>query len=492
MRKYRLKEIVGLSIGLGLFFLVLILPAPAGMSIAAKKVAAVSVLMVSLWITEAAPLAVVSFIPLVFFPLLSISSTKSVAPSYANHNIFLFLGGFCLALAIEKYGLHRRFALNIIKLMGTRPRKIILGFIIATSFLSMWISNTATTMIMLPIALAVIASLDEKLTCYESFAASLMLAVAYSASVGGIATLVGTPPNIVFAGQVKILFPEIAEINFFDWMKVALPFVLVFLFIIWVYLSFFVFKKAQNCLFKEGFIEREMDLSEKMTREEKYTLFFFIFTALAWIFRRNIDLGFFKIPGWSEILGLENFISDSTVAMITAFLLFTFPVNWKLREPLLLWEDIRKIPWEIIFLFGGGFALAAGFKESGLSQWIGSKVGALTSLPLIFMIAGICLLVTFLTEFTSNTATTMMILPLLGSLARANNLHPFLLMLPATISASCAFMLPVATPPNAIVFSSGKLKVKTMLKVGLVFNLVGVILTVAAVYFLGIPLFNIK
>ncbi|UCD20436.1 MAG: SLC13/DASS family transporter [candidate division WOR-3 bacterium] len=494
---------IGLFLGPLLFALCIALPSLAGFSGQAKSTAAVAVLMATWWITEAIPIPVTALLPLLLFPVLGIMTAKDVSMRYADQNIFLFMGGFFIAMAMQRWNLHKRIALYIVRLLGTSPNRIILGFMVSTAFLSMWISNTATTMMMFPIGLAVIyhaASMLERdkskidtTPGHFNFGTGLMLGIAYSASIGGIATLVGTPPNIVFAGIVKSMFPKAPEIGFLDWLKIGFPLVLILLPITWYYLTrIAVPPKIKRIPGGKDVIERDLHELGRIGLGEKLTLFVFIAVALAWIFRRNIDIGVFVVPGWTDLFGISAYVHDSTIAMAGAILLFLLPVDIKKRTFVLNWDWALRIPWGIILLFGGGFALAAGFQASGLAQWIGESLSFLHGVPVIIMILIICLLLTFLTEVTSNTATATMMMPVLGALAVATGAHPFLLMIPATMSASCAFMLPVATPPNAIIFGSGYLRIPDMARVGFSLNIIGAIVITILVYFLAIPIFGIR
>jgi len=498
-----MRQRIGLFLGIVLFLLIMVLPAAEGMTFQAKCTAAVALLMATWWITEALPIPVTALLPLVLFPMLRIIPAKDVAVHYADKNIFLFMGGFFIAMAMQRWELHKRIALYIVKFLGTSPHKIVLGFMVASAFLSMWISNTATTMMMFPIGLAIILHAETMLKKAKTdldlskgkfnFGTTLMLGIAHASTIGGIATLVGTPPNIVFVGVVKSMFPEALEVSFFDWFKVGLPFVIIFLPILWVYLTRIILPiKLKKIPGGREVIEEDLNLLGSMKPGEKITLIVFILVALAWVFRREINLGFVAIPGWSNLLGVSKYVHDSTVAMIGAVLLFLIPVDFKKREFVLNWEWAKRIPWGIILLFGGGFALAAGFQSSGLAEWIGKRLSFLGGMPLFVIILCICLLVTFLTEVTSNTATTTMILPVLGSMGVAMGIHPFLLMIPATMSASCAFMLPVATPPNAIIFGSGYIRIPEMAKSGFFLNLIGAIIITLIVYFIAIPVFKIN
>jgi sodium-dependent dicarboxylate transporter 2/3/5 len=497
------RQRVGLFLGVFFFILVMCLPAPAGMNSCAKHTAAVALLMATWWITEAIPIPATALLPLVLFPLMGILNAKDVAMRYADQNIFLFMGGFFIAMAMQRWELHKRFALYIVKYLGTSPHKIILGFMVASAFLSMWISNTATTMMIFPIGLAIIMHAETMLKKQDPavnlspgkfhFGTALMLGIAHASTIGGIATLVGTPPNIVFVGIVKSMFPDAPEIGFLDWLKIGVPFVVVFLPILWIYLTRIILPiRLKKIPGSKEVIDNDLQLLGSMQPGEKITLLVFILIALAWIFRKNIPVGSITIPGWSNLLGITEYVHDSTVAMVGAILLFVIPLNLKKREFVLNWEWALKIPWGIILLFGGGFALAAGFQHSGLAQWIGESLSFLGSMPIIIMILLVSLFISFLTEVTSNTATTTMMMPVLGSLALAMGMHPYLLMIPATMSASCAFMLPVATPPNAIIFGSGYVRIPEMAKSGFFLNLIGAVIVTAIVYLLVIPVFKIS
>ena len=488
-----IKLHIGFWLGIILFWVMYLIPTPEGMTPIAQKTAAVALLMVCWWISGAIPIPVTALVPLAAFPVFGILGCHATAAPYGNHNVFLFFGGFCLALAMQKWDLHRRIALIIIRAVGDSPRQLILGFMMATAFLSMWISNTATNMMMLPIGLAIIHHYHKNGLTQSNFGAALMLAIAYSASIGGIGTLIGTPPNIIFAGQIKILFPEIPEIGFFQWMLVGIPLVIIFLPLVWAYLTFLVFplKEAQPLERGKHILDQEIAKLGKMKKEEVIVLVVFVLTCLGWMFRKSIAIGPLMIPGWSNLLGVENLVHDSTVAVIAALILFMIPVDLNKKKYLLDWESTKKMPWGILLLLGGGFSLAKGFEVSGLSAWIGEGIGGVSVFPVIVMIATICIVITLLTEVTSNTATTIMILPVLGAMALAIDVHPFLLMLPATISASCAFMTPVATPPNAIVFGSGQISIQTMAKTGVFLNLIGVVLVTLLIYFIATAVFGI-
>ena len=366
--------------------------------------------------------------------------------------------------------------------------------------LSMWISDTASAMVMFPIGMAILFHVENSVNQeswqqdirYQNFSTCLLLGIAYSALIGGIATLIGTPPNIVFAGALKTLYPNAPEITFFQWMKVGLPLTLVFLPLTWYYLTRVALPVTLNKIpGGREMIEKKSAELGPMSKGERYTLVIFLMAVFGWVFRNNIDLGLFTIPGWSPLLGLEKHVNDSTVAIFAALLLFMTPVDLEKREFLLDWEWARRIPWGILILFGGGIALASAVKSSGVSSWIGEGLSGLSVAPVFFMILGVCLVITFLTEITSNTAVATVFMPIIGAIAVALDLNPILLMVPVALSASCAFMLPVATPPNAIVFSSGKITVPQMARTGLGLNLLGAILITLAIYLLAIPFFGI-
>lgn len=487
-----LKRTIGLILGAALFALLLAVPTPAGMTPQTAKAAAVALLMATWWITEAIPIPATALLPLALYPLLGVMDTRVTARAYGDHNVFLFMGGFFIAMAMQKWNLHRRIALHIVALVGEGPRTIILGFMCATAFLSMWISNTATTMMMIPIAMAVLGQVVREKRA-GSVSPALMLGVAYSASIGGLGTLIGTPPNVIFAGAFEKLFPEMGDIGFLTWMTVGVPLVVVFIPVTWLYLTRIAFRVPAKASGGGGKATILAELKEMgpMSRGERYVLVVFVLTALAWAFRTNINLGSFTIPGWSDLLGISHLVTDATVAIAAAMVLFILPVDLKKGEFALDWEWASRIPWGVLILFGGGFALAASFRETGLDLWVGGGLKAAAGLPPWFLVLLVCLVMTFLTEMTSNTATASMAMPILGSTAAASGLHPLFLMIPATLSASCAFMLPVATPPNAIVFGSGSVTIPQMARTGLGLNLIGAILVVATTYLIAVPVFGI-
>ena len=473
MTKKSLYKILGPLIFVSTYFL----STPDEMSENGFRLLGVILWMAIWWISEVVPIAVTALLPIILFPSLNILNIQETGSNYGHKYIFLFIGGFILANAIQKWNLHKRIALNIILKIGGSTDKIILGFMLATGFLSMWISNTATTVMMLPIALSVINQLNDHPDTLENenkvFGKALMLGVAYSASAGGIATLIGTPPNLIFAGFAQDNFN--IEISFFQWMKIGLPISIVLMVFIWLLLTKYAFK-----LNKVGFpggkeeIKRLLFKMGKISNEEKKILFVFTLTILCWIFRKN-----------TINLLIPNF-DDSMIAISSAIILFILPSKDK-KEPILKWKDAVTIPWGILLLFGGGLSIAKGFQSTGLDIWIGEQLTFMTFTNSFIIILIVVAGVNFLTEMTSNMATTAMLLPVMIPIANLMQINPYLLLVGTTLAASCAFMLPVATPPNAVVFGSRLLKISDMVKAGIMINIFSIILILIMVYF-GIPL----
>ncbi len=472
---------IGLSLAPIVFIIMLLIPAPEGMSVEAWRVAAVTVLIAIWWITEAIPIPITALIPIILYPILDIMPTSAVTSSYANSTIYLFIGGFFIAVAMERWGLHRRIALHTIKLVGASPSKMTLGFMIATAFISMWVSNTATAMMMVPIGLAVIVQISGHDTHgvlasdaskeESNFAKGLMLAIAYSASIGGVATIIGTPPNTIMVGMMRSMYG--VDITFSQWMMFGLPLSIVMLVIIWFLVTRVLFRTGSLKLAGgEYVIKHELEKLGKITSQEFKVLLVFIFVAVSWI-----ASGFIDIKG----------VDDTTIAMMGTLLLFLIPSDTKRWEFILDWKTAVKIPWDIVLLFGGGFAIANGFNKSGLAKWISSQLSGLEGLSMIILIAIVVALVVFLTEVTSNTATATLLVPIMGSTAIALGINPYATIISACVAASFAFMLPVATPPNAVVFASGAIRIKDMMKAGLWLNIVSIIvITVFVAYVLPI------
>ena len=474
---------IGLYLGPILFILTRFFLEAEGLSDQANAVLASTLWIAIWWITEAIPIAATSLLPIILFPLSGALPLADTTSSFGHRFVFLYLGGFILALAIQKWNLHKRIALNIIKVVGTNVQKIILGFMVATAFLSMWISNTATAVMMLPIGIAIIKQMKDLKNTSEDenliFGKALMLSIAYSASIGGIATLIGTPPNLVFAGIIQETYN--IEISFLKWFQFGLPISILLLAISWVYLTKVAFKFKQN-EFNKGKeeINRQLEELGSISYEEKIVLSVFVVTGLAWILRTYLLNKF--IPN----------LDDSIIALISGISLFLFQANNQegKKEKIMNWEDAVKLPWGILLLFGGGLAIAQGFQSSGLANWIAENLTQLNDFSLFIILLVLITAVNFLTEITSNLATTAMLLPILAPTAVTLGVHPYILMVGATLAASCAFMLPVATPPNAVVFGSNYLKISDMVRVGILMNIISIIIIFMMVYFILPILWN--
>ena len=502
------------------------------------RMAAIIVLMAIWWITEAIPLAATALLPIVLFPLfgimrgreiaagnridLSLAQFKEgfsasdfditfpdVAGQYMDWIILLFLGGFVIAIAVEKWNLHKRIALNILKIIGGQPHRLVLGFMIATAFLSMWLSNTATALMMMPMGMSLILLYEEINTegiesggkpepRAENFALTLLLGIAYSASIGGVATLIGTPPNGVLVTQMSQLFPNAPEFAFVTWMTFALPMSLVFLFLSWFVLTYLIFPLPAITPFSgKSFIKQELKKLGPISLEEKRVRLVFFSAAFLWMTRKERLFGAdFDVFGWSHYLDLclvwfgsepiSYMIDDGTVSIAMALTLFMIPAGNQIGGKLLDWEDAKKIPWGILLLFGGGLAIAKGFSTSGLGAYVADQLQVLLgdSSPLSIVISTVTF-ITLLTEVASNTGTISLAVPIMASLAQAIEVHPLLLLIPTTLAASCAFMLPVSTPPNAIVYGSGRVPILKMVTAGIFLDVLSVIILTVFVYTLG-------
>lgn len=449
--------------------------------------------MVVWWITEALPLAATALIPLVLFPLLGIASGKETAAVYMNSTIFLFIGGFVLALSMQRWDLHTRIALRVISWFHGSAMFMLLGFMLTSAFLSMWISNTATATMLLPIGLAVYSRAAGQLseTDRHKLLTAMMLGIAYSCSIGGTGTLIGTPPNLAMQRIFQITFPDAPEISFAQWLLFALPLTTTMLLLTWAVISYRYTGKGFSTL---QFSSSEIrDMSRKpMSYEEKAVAIVFTLAALCWIFRKDIVIGGFTVPGWSRLFENAALINDGTIAIAAALVLFCIPSRNRQRYSHIAdSEIISNLPWNIVLLFGGGFALAMGFTVSGFSGYIGQQFVGMQDLNLTTLVAGISSIVVFLTEVTSNTATSQILLPVVASVAKQIDINPLLLMLPVTLSASMAFMMPVATPPNAIVFASGQLRIRDMIKTGFIINLIAIALITLQTWVIGTAIFDI-
>lgn len=461
----------------------------------APLMAAIVVIMAVFWIFEVIPIPITSLFPLVLFPIFGILDTKSTALFYGKDIIFLFLGGLMLAQGIQESNLHKRIALYIVNIIGSKPSKLILGFMVATAFLSMWISNTASVMLMMPIGLSIIEEIKEsdvKKKFISKFAVALMLGIAYSADIGGMATLVGTPPNMVFSEMYHSLFPDLPAIGFSQWMMMGLPISITFIFTGWLLMTKIIYRMPKNKLFKNHDLIKKLikDLG-KLRRDELLSGLVFLLAAILWITGSDITLSEnIKFTGWRSSLNLTE-VNDASIAIGAAVLLFIIPSKDKPKETLLTWKKAKTLPWGILLLFGGGFALAGGFTSSGLSTLIGNLFEEITLESPIIIVAIVCLVLTFLTEITSNTATTNLLLPILAKASAVLGIDPRYLMIPATLSASCAFMMPVASPTQAIIFGSGHVKIKQMIKAGVLFNFLGIIIVTSVFFLLSKYVFGI-
>jgi sodium-dependent dicarboxylate transporter 2/3/5 len=485
--QYGRAKRLGLIIGGAVFLAVLLTPPPSGLSTAGWRTAAVALLMAVWWVTEAIPIPATALLPLALFPTLGVLDASDTAAPYANDLIYLFLGVFLLAVTMERWGLHKRIALRIMAWVGTSPNRLVLGFMLATAFISMWISNTATAAMMLPIALAVgeMFRPQDHEGPYE-FGVALMLGVAFAASIGGIATLIGTPPNAVLAGAVSEMFHR--QIGFLQWMAVGVPVAAVMLPLAWIVLTRFLYPPGQLSGDAAAIIAAERAKLGAPRRGEKLTGLVFGLTAAAWVLRSPKTFGSVTVPG---IQSWAPSVSDSTIAIAAAMVLFLLPVDLKRGEFVLDWKTAKRIPWGVLVLFGGGLSLARAMDRSGLAEWIGGAVAGLGTIPTVLIIAFVVALFALLTEFTSNTATATMAMPIMAGAAMGLGVEPVMLMTTACLATSMAFMLPAATPPNALVFSSGYLTIPQMLKAGVVLDILAVGVITAAATFL-IPYFLLR
>lgn len=447
-----LRERLGTWIGPALFVLFLVVPAPDDLSVAAWQTAGIGLWMAIWWMTEAVPIPITSLLPLILFPLLDIAPIREAAEPYANPLIYLFMGGFMLAIGMEKTGLHKRIALSLLRKVGTRPDAIIGGFMLSGALLSMWVTNTATTMMMLPIGLSVVALAKGQLDHDTSpnLGPALMLGIAYSCTIGGLGTLIGTIPNALVAGFMQETYG--VEVGFVQWMGVGIPLIVVGLPLTWWLLTRVLFDLGRERIAgMEALIQDSFSELGKPSKDEKAVFWVFGMVVLLWLTRP-------LLTGW--LPGL----SDTVIALGGAIILFLIPSTqpgptWESRF-LITWQDAKRLPWGILVLFGGGLSLAASISTTGLAAWLGSLISGVSNWPVILIILLVTLLVIFLTELTSNTATTAAFLPVMASVALGIGQNPFLLTIPATLAASAAFMLPVATPPNAIVYGSNLLTIR--------------------------------
>jgi len=469
------------------------------------------------WLTEALHLGVTSFIPFILMPLFGIMKTEEVAMQYMDQIIFLFMGGFFLAYAMEKWGLHKRLAFRIIILTGNTPSKVLLGIMLTTYLLSNWVSNTATVMMLIP---AVMAIANQKEIygeqSHKNISTALLIALSFSATIGGMGTLVGTPPNMIFAGMYANLFPNAQPVTFLNWMAFGIPFSLTLLVVCYFILKRMFIPAEHNIQFDMSYIKQQHRNLGRIKYEEKVVLTVFIATVLLWFFRENLNLGFITIPGWTKLFGsVAPYIKDSTVVVFTAFFLFLIPSKgWVFKneerktpheadpdtftetsnepENILEWKDVSKLPLNIILLFGCGFAMAKGFELSGLSTAIANRLTILQGMPVPLILLGVAVLVTVLSEFASNTASIQLVLPIVIPLAASLGVNPLLLMLTATFSASLGYMLPVATAANTIVYGTGNIDTKDMMRAGIILDIAGITLLLLFMLTLGNWIYGFK
>ncbi|WP_417538456.1 SLC13 family permease [Marinobacter sp.] len=470
LQGYPISQLVGLLVGAGFLLMTVALPPPESMTVEAWSALGLMLLMATWWSTEAIPIPATALLPVVLVPGLGLGSISQATSPYAHPIIFLFLGGFTLGLAMQRWELHRRIALMTLRAVGNEPKRQVAGFMLATAFLSMWVSNTATAIMMLPIGLSVISMMGNgQPENVQRYATALLLAIAYSASVGGIATLIGTPPNALLAAYLSET--QGVSVGFAQWMLLGVPVATVMLALIWWWLT----RHDFGLVAQEGAgeaIRDELAALGKMSRGEKLVAVVFVLTASAWIFRPLLSA---SIMPW---------LTDTGIAISAAIAMFIIPVSVRQQTFVLDWDAAKGIPWGVLLLFGGGLAMAGVISSSGLASWIAESMGVASALPLIVMITLVVAVIIFLTEVTSNTATTAAFLPLLGALALSQEISPLLLTIPAAIAASCAFMMPVATPPNAIVFSSGDMKIGDMIRAGFALNIIGIVVVTLLCYLL--------
>ncbi len=468
--------------GIIVFFIILILPGSESLSLEAKAVGAVAILMAVWWATESIPVPVTALLPIALFPLLGITDIKTAAVPYANPNIYLFLGGFILALAIESTGLHKRIALSMILQVGKNSKSLIGGFMLVAALISMFVMNTSTTLMLLPIGLAVCSVVTETVPNLnendrKNFDTALMLGIAYAATIGGMSTLVGTAPNIVFAAFMQETYG--IEISMIDWMTMGVPLSALLLLGAWVLLTKYVFPVdfvASDSTRSE--LSNSLQSLGPLSKNEIKVLIVFALTVFAWMTRRI----------FTQIEGLEG-ITDAGIAIIAAIALFIIPSSDS-KSSIMIWEKSKELPWGLLILFGGGLSLASQITSTGLGLWIGNLLIGLQNVPEIVLILCVATMIIFLTELTSNVATTSSFLPVFGAIALAIGVLPVTLTIPVCLAASCAFMLPVATPPNAIVYGSNKFTIATMMKAGLFLNLIGIILVTLFSYFISPLIFG--
>lgn len=478
---YGLRQWIGWIVGPGALLITLLVDPPAGLSVAGWHTAGAAALMATWWICESVPIPVTALVPLVLFPFLELGSIGEVAAPYANPLVFLFMGGFFIALAMQRWNLHRRLAINLIAALGTRPDRIVAGFLLAGALVSMWVSNTATALMMLPIAMSVVTLAGDPKNPHGAgadFGPALMLAVAYGATTGGMATLIGTPPNALLAGYLHRVHGY--EIGFGQWMLIGVPVMLAALPVVYLVLTRGAFRLGRTPVSGMAeLIARERMRLGRFSKAETMVAAVFVLTALGWVFRPLLD-------------GRLPMLSDTTIAIAGGLLLFILPVNLRRGEFVMNWEATKGMPWDVLLLFGGGLSLAGMIQVHGLAAYLGSLTVMLGGWPVLLTTAVICLGILLLTELTSNTATAATFLPIVGAMAVSLGQNPLLFLVPTALAANCSYMMPVGTPPNAIVFGSGVLRLPQMARAGIWLNLLLVPIIVLLVWLLGPWVFGLE
>lgn len=477
------SKTVGLILGPLLFALFYFLLSQTALSYKGVVVLSLGAWMVTWWVSEAAPIPVTALLPMILFPLFTVATAREAAAPYGDSIIFLFMGGFMIALGLEKHNLHTRIALNLIRLTGTSGNGIIMGFMLSTALISMWISNTATAVMMLPIATSVTKLLAGEIgeadkPKFEKFATGLMLSIAYAASIGGIATIIGTPPNVVTVGFIKRFYDQ--DVSFATWMVIGIPLMLAILAVCYITITQILYRNGLRSV--EGsaeLIHSKLKGLGAFSKEEKRVMTIFGFTCFFWIFRQNIN----------ALIGI-NLLDDTTIAMTGGILMFVTPIDLKSSTFILEWSDMKNLPWGILLLFGGGLSLAQGMADAGLVQLVGDQIaqqGNLSTGALIVTLSGLSM---FLTELMSNVALTTILVPVVLGIADGMQINPIILAMPVAFAASCAFMMPISTPPNAILFASGHISVKQMMRAGILVNLFSLILISVAMLTIGVWLYG--
>ena len=478
-------KFIGLIIGIIFLIATCLLPSPESLNNKAWLTLGVAILMATWWLTEAIPLPATGLLPLVLFPLLGISSIKDTAQAFSHPIIFLFMGGFIIGLAMQHTGLHKRIAYYIISKFKSSPKSLVFGFMCATAFLSMWISNSATAIMMLPIALSIITVFKEDKNDIKdnNFDKALVLSIAFSATIGGIATIIGTPPNTVMAAMLSEIYNY--EINFVDWLKIGLPTSIILLPITWIILTFLCFPLNSKASIKDKVIKDKIKELGKISQDEIMVGIVFIITASLWISRKWLSTALDGvIPAGA--------LNDSTIAIMAAIFLFIIPSNRPKRKGLIDWQVAQNRPWGALILIGGGLSLATVINSSGLATWIGSLSSNLSNISIVFIVLICIASIIVLTELTSNTATASTFIPIMGATALGLGQDPLLLIIPATLAASCAFMMPVATPPNTIAYASGHLKISDMIKAGIWLNIISIIIIGVIITLILGPVFDVE